>query len=608
MKLLIKIVCLLFLPVWILAQNPIYNTPSTQQADSMMTVLKEDSNDTSRMRIYAELAPYYFNKDLDSSIYFGQQSLTIAKKLHQKLWQAFIDNSIGYAFYLKGSYISALQLLLDALKISGDEESEQNIWGLATFYDVADPHKARLNVLAYTHLNLAFIYIIPGNTQQQEANYLEGVRIGENINDQATLGIFRMNLVSFYITMNKLDSALATARSALENLRSGQVLKYTGVVISYIGDIYTAQKKYDSANMYYRQGILLNMQYELYRGVLVNYRSLSKLFLVSGKADSAIYYAKKGISLGTKINATGNLYSIYNTLSAAYNLEGETDSAYLFLKTAVALQDSLYNRQKINQFQDIGFNEQFHRQQEENQKIQYQNKIRTYAMLSGIAVCLLIAFFLYRNNRSRHKANKLLQKQKEEIETQKKNVEVTLAELKATQSQLIQSEKMASLGELTAGIAHEIQNPLNFVNNFSEVNTELIDELQTELKAGNTEDVISISNDIKENEEKINHHGKRADAIVKGMLQHSRSSTGVKEPTDINALADEYLRLSYHGLRAKDKDFNVEIRTDFDKSIGNINIIPQDIGRVLLNLYNNAFYAVSEKSKQQADSYEPQFQ
>jgi signal transduction histidine kinase len=164
---------------------------------------------------------------------------------------------------------------------------------------------------------------------------------------------------------------------------------------------------------------------------------------------------------------------------------------------------------------------------------------------------------------------------------------------------------MASLGELTAGIAHEIQNPLNFVNNFSEVNTELIAEMKAEIVKGNLEEIKLIANDIYENEQKINHHGKRADAIVKGMLQHSRSSTGHNEPTDINALADEYLRLSYHGLRAKDKDFNATMQTDFDKSIGKINLIPQDIGRVLLNLYNNAFYAVAEKKKQQPDGYEP---
>ena len=173
----------------------------------------------------------------------------------------------------------------------------------------------------------------------------------------------------------------------------------------------------------------------------------------------------------------------------------------------------------------------------------------------------------------------------------------SLEDLKSTQAQLIQSEKMASLGELTAGIAHEIQNPLNFVNNFSEVNKELIEEMKEEIDKGNLDEVKAIANDIKENEEKIIHHGKRADAIVKGMLQHSRASTGKKEPTDINALADEYLRLSYHGMRAKDKTFNATLQTDFDESIGKINIVPQDIGRVLLNLFNNAFYAVNEKKK-----------
>jgi signal transduction histidine kinase len=198
-----------------------------------------------------------------------------------------------------------------------------------------------------------------------------------------------------------------------------------------------------------------------------------------------------------------------------------------------------------------------------------------------------------------------LEQKSTQLEKQKGALQTTLEDLKSTQAQLIQSEKMASLGELTAGIAHEIQNPLNFVNNFSEINKELVDELKTELATGNVQLVNEIADNIKENESKINHHGKRADAIVKGMLQHSRSSSGVKEATDINVLADEYLRLAYHGLRAKDKSFNATMKTDFDKSIGSINIIQQDIGRVILNLINNAFYVVDEKKKQTGDGYEP---
>ncbi|MBT8282731.1 MAG: HAMP domain-containing histidine kinase, partial [Muriicola sp.] len=171
-----------------------------------------------------------------------------------------------------------------------------------------------------------------------------------------------------------------------------------------------------------------------------------------------------------------------------------------------------------------------------------------------------------------------------------------LEDLKATQSQLIQSEKMASLGELTAGIAHEIKNPLNFVNNFSEVSVELLEEMQEEMDKGDLEEVKALLEDIKQNLDKIAHHGKRADGIVKGMLQHSRASSGEKELTDINVLADEYLRLAYHGLRAKDKSFNATLETNFDESIGKVNILAQDLGRVILNLITNAFYVVKEKS------------
>jgi two-component system, NtrC family, sensor kinase len=192
-----------------------------------------------------------------------------------------------------------------------------------------------------------------------------------------------------------------------------------------------------------------------------------------------------------------------------------------------------------------------------------------------------------------------------ELTKQKEELQQAVVELKATQAQLIQSEKMASLGELTAGIAHEIQNPLNFVNNFSEVNAELIGEMEQEIEKGNFEEVKAIAQDIKDNEAKINHHGKRADAIVKGMLQHSRLGSGMKEPTDINALADEYLRLAYHGLRAKDKSFNANMKTDFDGHIGNVNVVPQDIGRVILNLITNAFYAVNEKKSHHPDNYDP---
>ena len=199
-----------------------------------------------------------------------------------------------------------------------------------------------------------------------------------------------------------------------------------------------------------------------------------------------------------------------------------------------------------------------------------------------------------------------------ELTQQKEALEKTVLELKTTQTQLIHAEKMASLGELTAGIAHEIQNPLNFVNNFSEMSVELIEELKEERrkeKGERDEDLeIELLADIVQNLEKISHHGKRASSIVKGMLEHSRTSSGVKELTDINALADEYLRLSYHGLRAKDKSFNADFKTNFEENLPKIEVVPQDFGRVLVNLVNNAFYAVGKRQKEgkgSGDSFKP---
>ena len=217
----------------------------------------------------------------------------------------------------------------------------------------------------------------------------------------------------------------------------------------------------------------------------------------------------------------------------------------------------------------------------------------------------VLAFKLERTEKVKRTTSILLEETIAELEQKREAVEQTLSELKAAQAQLIQSEKMASLGELTAGIAHEIQNPLNFVNNFSEVSTELLEEMKEELQNGDVEEAYAIADDLRQNLEKITHHGKRADGIVKGMLQHSRSSDGTKEPVDLNTLVDEYLRLAYHGMRARDKSFNASMEITFDKTMTKIEVIPQDIGRVLLNLFTNAFHAVSERKTSAPTGYEP---
>jgi two-component system, NtrC family, sensor kinase len=258
------------------------------------------------------------------------------------------------------------------------------------------------------------------------------------------------------------------------------------------------------------------------------------------------------------------------------------------------------------QFQLINDNEQQRVRDLKDQRDKFNALVRFYVVIGAAIALLALGVILWRNNRKQKYTNKLLSEQKEEITSQRDHLGGALEQLRSTQAQLVQREKMASLGELTAGIAHEIQNPLNFVNNFSEVNKEMLLELEIEIKNGNTKDALALMGDLSQNEGKINYHGKRADFIVKGMLEHSRTNTGEKQLTDMNVLCDEFIKLSYHGLRAKDKSFNAEMVAHFDPGLPKINVVQQDIGRVLLNLFNNAFYAINQKQKTADADYKPE--
>ncbi len=383
-------------------------------------------------------------------------------------------------------------------------------------------------------------------------------------------------------------------------------------------------KKFYQALKYYKLRLKLEEQGKM--SPRVTFVQLGDCYLNLSKANeegdrkinlnNAKTYYSKALSIAQNTNHKGLLYGIYFRLINLDTLNGNYKEALQHYQNYILYRDSLMNEETAKKTLQAEMQYEFDKKEAvakaeqdkrdaEAKRIKNQQLFIITALGIVVLAVIVIALIQFKNNKQKQKANLLLQHQKEEIQHQKEKVESTLSELKSTQAQLIQSEKMASFGELTAGIAHEIQNPLNFVNNFSEVNKELVDELEQEADKGNIDEIKSIAKDIKENEEKINHHGKRADSIVKGMLQHSKQTKGIKEPTDINALCDEYLRLSYHGMRAKDKSFNADYKTDFDEPLGKINVVPQDIGRVLLNLFNNAFYAVNEKKKLMANGYQP---
>ena len=503
----------------------------------------------------------YVNKLRGDSLFFEKASVVIdyLKSVDDEENQDRLQLAINDELSKIGDYTKALA---SCLEILNRFEQQNNKRGL---------------LLAYRVLSTAYFYA--GDKEKDIIYGKKAFLVAKEINEATALSGIANNLSTYYSQKKMPDSALLYARLAIVYAKQSTDANDVGGVLGTLSEAFISAKQYDSALVYVRKSLdnlsgeddLVTMAWTM--------NDISQIFLEKNQFDSSKYYAQKAIAISSAKGYKDQTQRAYEYLSRLFDKTHQPDSAFNYLTLAVAIKDSLYTSDKSKQLQEILAREQTRQQEREKEQMAFKNKIRIYGLVAGLAILSIIAFFLLRNNRQKQKANKVLQE--------------TLTNLKSTQAQLIQSEKMASLGELTAGIAHEIQNPLNFVNNFSEVNTELADELKSELAIGNTQSAIEIAVNIKDNEQKINHHGKRADAIVKGMLQHSRASSGQKELTDINALADEYLRLAYHGLRAKDKSFNAKFETSFDNSIGKVNIVPQEIGRVILNLINNAFYAAS---------------
>jgi signal transduction histidine kinase len=563
-------------------------------ADSLKRALRSASTDSIRYDLNISLSNFYEEKNLDSSLYYAEQSVSIARRTNQKLAEAAALNSKAYQLLSIAKYGESLKCLMEAMAITEDPGSEKGNW---SFNSSVGPEKRRLTILSVTHHMYALLMNNTQNTYEEIFHYKEEIRISEMIDRKSGLQLASMNLGATYFRLNKPDSALLYAKRAEAMSELSGFKYYHGWTLGTLGDIYLKKKNESLAKQYYHKAIQNSKEQNNLGSLSSNYYKITRYFLSKNDADSSLYYAKKEIeavqSLGGSSNVKAYLAFTYENLYAAYILNNKFDSAFKYQGLALVTKDSVHKDEIKNlaEFQHLTFSEQLRLRNVEKEKTDFQNRIRTYLFLAGIGILLLLSIVFYRNNRQKHKANLKIEK--------------AYNDLKETQQQLVQSEKMASLGEMTAGIAHEIQNPLNFVNNFSELNKELLEEMQVEINTGNSKAVRSIAGDVIENEKKILHHGKRADAIVKSMLQHSRNNTGIKELSDINALCDEYLRLSYHGLRAKDKSFNAKFETNFDSSIEKINVVPQELGRVILNLINNAFYAVSEKKKQLGTGFEP---
>jgi two-component system NtrC family sensor kinase len=597
MLFIVLVICIL---TKLTAQNNqkeiIYKSPAElkrETIDFLLGEVRQANNDQTKLRIMDSLSMYYlyFSTQTDSSLFYSNESINIALPLEDKRYLILAYARRANYFWQKTNLKAALENSFQGIQLS----KELNI----------------PDYLSTHYRNIISIYGQYANDEQTIKNtayYLEYLKYSKDpfYDQKISSLLFTGNA---YQIKKKYDSAYLYYTKAYAASIGSKDKISSDMALWFLSDIHNILKRYELADSILLKGVeqcKRNYDNQTLNGI---YTTLANNYVSLKQFRKAIIAARLGLNNARLIK---DYYATLNSakiLSDCYDSLAMKDSTLYFLRLTKRMNDSLFNATNVSGMQEVAFSDQIRQKEDQASEVlereKDRNKLRLYGFSAAIGVFLLIGFIMWRNSRQREKAYTLLQKQKDETDKQKAKAEQTLDELKSTQAQLIQSEKMASLGELTAGIAHEIQNPLNFVNNFSEVNKELLTEMNEEIGKKNYDEVGVIAKDIIENEEKILHHGKRADAIVKGMLQHSRVSTGQKEPTDINKLADEYLRLSYHGMRAKDKSFNVEMKTSFGENVGEINVVPQDMGRVLINLYNNAFYAVDEKKKQLGDGYEP---
>ncbi|MEO6719220.1 MAG: tetratricopeptide repeat protein, partial [Ferruginibacter sp.] len=597
----------------------------SSKIDSISNLISKSLNDTERIDLVIQKIKLLDAVNLDSSILLSNQTLKETKRIKYYKAQIAIQHALARNYSLKGDYKSAqenLTTLEQLVKSSKDSTEYADLYGGYGFmygikgsYDTAIGFlKKAVGIIERTGYTPTLVryYRELGIDYQQQSNYSTGLfyyqaalKLAEKEKDEIAQAYVLVNMATIYTAMgdtlrseqtykksltiaekNNLKNVEAYAYSNLTDLleakREWQQAYEFGMKAAAIGGAMGDQaiqsaslskaarylgrmNRFTEAIQVARQAIIVADSSGQSFNTSQAYASMGNILFHQKKYSEAIPFYEKGIAVSNTDYFNEFTGGMYTELSECYDKTGNTGKALETFKKYDEIKDSTRSRENIQKATELTMNYEFEKKQaiaraEQDRKdadarrIKNQQLFTIFALGLIVLAAIIIAIIQFRSSKHKHKANIALQQQKEKVET-------TLQELKSTQSQLIQSEKMASLGELTAGIAHEIQNPLNFVNNFSEVNKDLIAEMKDEIAKGNYDEVKMIADDIKANEEKINHHGKRADAIVKGMMQHSRSSNGVKEPTDINALCDEYLRLCYHGIRAKDKSFNATIKT-----------------------------------------------
>jgi two-component system NtrC family sensor kinase len=535
--------------------------------------LQHPIDDTTKILTLAHLGYLYRNMDMDSSIVYNNKAYELSKKINYPKGLVLSLINTAWVYRFSTDYVNAFSTVKIIDSIATKNNLQSGIIG--------------------SNIVKGLLNIDLKNFKQAESILSKALMEAKNINDYSQEHLARLFLADLYNLQGMKKSELQASVKLLHLVQERKNIGGTPIALSKVARAYLVNNQLDSSILYINRTINAAINIQNTRTIMHGHQLKGEYYNKVNLLDSAIIHTEKAYNIAIAYKYYKNAMELSHLLANHYTSKVNFERALYFRNKESQFKDNVQGVEKFMNLQKLLIDQKEQVFLLQKREIESAS-LRAKYIFIGLLTFVLAAFGIqWWNNKKIRKLNHLEKMQREMAEH---NLEL----LRSTQAQLIQSEKMASLGELTAGIAHEIQNPLNFVNNFSEVSNELIEEVfeerSKEKGARNEELENEILTDIKENLTKINHHGKRASNIVKGMLEHSRTSTGTKEATDINALCDEYLRLAYHGLRAKDKSFNATMETHFDPNLPKIDVIPQDIGRVLLNLITNAFYAVNERA------------
>jgi two-component system, NtrC family, sensor kinase len=528
--------------------------------------------DTSRANVCNILYMEYVNNTPDSAMKYAQLQLEISDSIGYKKGMALAYNNIGVIYKNKGDYVKSLEALQFALDIRIKIQDKRG--------------------LANTYINLGNVHDRQGKFAEALENYNAALAVFTELKDNMGIATCHNNIGIVHKERGEYDEALKSYRVSLDMRIAADNKPGIAIAHNNIAGVLVKQGEYEAALENYFASLKIKKELDDLYGLGVTYNNIGRVYFFLGQYDKALDYEMKGLAIIEKLGALDRLMDNYEMLYLIDSARGDFAGAFRYHKLFVQTKDSVYNIEKTKRITQLEMNYKFAQEHEadsimhanENQMHQYdlqRQKTFNYLGLVGIALVLLILFFVYRNYNNQRKAN---------------------ARLKETQAQLVQQEKLASLGQLTAGIAHEMRNPLNFVNNFSQVSSELVDEI---INAENDVQRIEIGDSLKNNLERIHYHGMRADGIVKAMLEHSRSGDGDKQLIDFNRIANETISLSEAAMRTAWPGFDCAIKKDTDPAGAEVNIVHGDMMRVMLNLLNNAFYAVHERSKTAGAGYLP---